>query len=190
MYFENKPVMQTNEISPLEIVRNHHVYFTSEAFLSSGFQVFINKNEHYLRNKEMIIYTFRTVYNHIERLACKDNTADKARNALMMIQELERDGALIIDNTETNNCLVQQSVLEQVLNKRKYEIIGIVTCNRKMAHDILMMNHLKSCTGYEVYCFDLSNGGALYYYDEKNINNSQSVAYCDIMQLLTSRKGA
>ena len=122
--------------------------------------------------------------------SCKDNTADKARNALMMIQELERDGALIIDNTETNNCLVQQSVLEQVLNKRKYEIIGIVTCNRKMAHDILMMNHLKSCTGYEVYCFDLSNGGALYYYDEKNINNSQSVAYCDIMQLLTSRKGA
>lgn len=183
-------VFETMEIEEevedvLTFAEGHRIYFDTTAFMSDGFRVFLNRYEYWLAENGVCLYTIQSVVNQLEYFSKSENhdTAQKAQSVLELVHELTEKNLLKIKMQSNTSCAPKQNLLLLALHKRRKRSIAIVTCNTKLANDILLQNQLKSCKGSYIYCFDISNGGILYNYDNKADHN---LIISDIMEILAS----
>jgi len=133
------------------------LYFTVDALMSAGFSPFMQKT----KNR---IYTTTSAYGKIADFAKSqgDNRTEQAQSSFKEINKYLSESRIIIKGSKVYKVHPAQDFLQLVMHKRRTHSVGIVTCSSKLAHDISILNKLKSCEGHYTYCYHITNTGNLY----------------------------
>ena len=134
-----------------------NLYFTVDALMSAGFIP-------YMQNTNNRIYTTVSAYGRIADLAKSqdNNTAAQAQSCLIAINKYISEARIKIKGSKIYKAHPAQDFLQLVMHKRRTHSVSIVTCSPKLAHDISILNKLKSCEGSYTYCYHITNTGNLY----------------------------
>lgn len=161
-----------------------NLYFTVDALMSAGFIP-------YMQNTNNRIYTTCSAYSRIADLAnSQDNkTAAQAQSCLIAINKYIAEGRIITKGNKIYKAHPAQDFLKLVMFKRRTHSVGIVTCNSKLAHDISILNQLKSCEGHHTYCYHITNRGNLYDADIEHRLQAANTVYFDFSYAVADRKG-
>ena len=161
------------------------IFFTVEALMSTGFVLYMEKHD----NK---IYT---TYSAIEKIKKLMNSNDKsiAENAFTSLCQLKKyheQQRIVFKGIRDIIVNPAQEILQLMIHYRTKRCISVVSCNKKLAHDILMLNKLKSSKGYRIHCYDLSNGGLIYDYEPENYLQFPDITFINNTETKIERKGA
>lgn len=164
----------------IEFLSEHETYIDTNVLMNEGFAKMLRYILPEMRRKNVKLYIPFPVYNELKKLSCSEDkvTSDSAKFGIKSLEALKALYVAEMVDNPNNYGLATQFLIKTVIKYRARKNLAVITCNKKLAEDILMQNSLKSVNGNYTYCLDLSRNGYLYNYDSTvDASNTDSDKY-------------
>lgn len=150
----------------LEFFSGRCIYGDTSFILNPGFEKFINKNGQSMAEKGIKITFPNNVIQELIGLRNSPKVGEQADQALKQLEYLDKSGVVAFTKKTTDNYPIAQLMLSLIIKNRTKDSIVIITCNKKISHDVLMQNQIKSYNGHHIYCLNIAPNGFLYNHDD------------------------
>lgn len=154
--------------SVIDFFAENDTYIDTNAVMNYGFETLMRNCSLKLKERGTKIFICHSVMNELKKLAASNNI-ETALTAKLRLTELEiwsGLGIIEFDGNPEDKHPATQHHISIVIKHRTHRKLAVITCNRKLAHDILMQNNLQSFNGNHTYVFNISKSGFLYDYEE------------------------
>lgn len=164
----------------IEFLSEHETYIDTNVLMNEGFAKMLRYFLPEMRRNNVKLYISYPVFNELNKLSCSEDkaTSNSAKSGIKLLEALKELSIAEMTDNPNNHGLATQFLIKTVIKYRTKKNLAIITCNKKLAEDILMQNSLKSVKGNYTYCLDLSRNGYLYNYDSTvDASNTDSDKY-------------